>query len=59
MAKVTITITDQDEGIKVLVESDPPMPEQTKDETNAQALAMDIVESIMANATDVEEHSLN
>lgn len=61
MAKVTITIEDVPEthGIKVTSVSTPDYPDSEEDLTNAQCLGLDIMEAIMANATDIEEHSLN
>lgn len=59
MAKVSITIEDAEGGIRIIAESQPEFPKDSKDETNAQSLALDIIDSVLENASDIEEHSLN
>ena len=59
MAKVTITIEDLDEGIRILAESDPTFPKNSEEDTAAQRLAQDFIDAVLANASEIEEQTLN
>jgi hypothetical protein len=57
MAKVTIVITDKEDGVDVVAEFLPSMPKHTSERTNAQQLGLKVSEALtrfgMKNAGSV------
>ena len=55
MAKVTVEIMDNGDGILVTAVSDPDFPEDRSEETPAQAMGMDFVLALIGQLDDVNE----